>query len=188
MRHPCGLVLSIYSFYSVTVQRDRKRGGEGLLGHQQVAHDRQRRRLDGEQVGVVYEGAALPHELGQPQEVLQVVARLAAAQGDLGANLLGAGWPQVQGVVLGGDVHQRRHGGPVLLAAAALREEVHGPGDVAAAHRLTHVQVLEGLLHLGAGHLEGHAPSARLQRQEEEGTLTIYGVVWDLGVSALQCQ
>lgn len=126
---------------------------------QQVSHDGQRRRLHGKQVVVVYVWAAAPHELGQAEQVLQVVARLAMAHGDLGADLLRTGRSQVEGVVGCGDVEQRLH----RWLALVISMELHHLGGVAAAHRLTHVQVLEGLLHLRARHLEGHAPGARLQ-------------------------
>lgn len=135
-----------------------------LLDPQQVSDDGERRRLHGEQVVVVHVRAAAPHELGQAEQVLQVVARLAAAHRDLGADLLRAGRAQVEGVVGRGDVEHRLHRRLALVVGV----EVHHLGGVAAAHRLAHVQVLEGLLHLSARHLEGHAPGARLQGKEEE--------------------
>lgn len=129
-----------------------------------MSDDGERRRLHGEQVVVVHVRAAAPHELGQAEQVLQVVARLAAAHRDLGTDLLRAGRAQVEGVVGRGDVEHRLHRRLALVVGV----EVHHLGGVAAAHRLTHVQVLEGLLHLSARHLEGHAPGARLQGREEE--------------------
>lgn len=131
-----------------------------LVGTQQVSHDSQRRCLHCKQVVVVDLRAAAPHELGQTEQVLQVVARLATAHSDLGADLLGAGRAQVERVVCRGDVKQRLHRWLALVVASV---EVHHPCGVAPAHRLTHVQVLEWLLHLSAGHLEGHTPGARLQ-------------------------
>lgn len=129
-----------------------------------MSDDGERRRLHGEQVVVVHVRAAAPHELGQAEQVLQVVARLAAAHRDLGADLLRAGRAQVEGVVGRGDVEHRLHRRLALVVGV----EVHHLGGVATAHRLTHVQVLEGLLHLSARHLEGHTPGARLQGKEEE--------------------
>lgn len=102
--------------------------------------------------------AAAPHELSQPEQVLQVVARLPSAHSDLGTDLLRAGRPQVEGVVSGGDVHQRLN----WRLALPLGEEINHFGDVATADRLSHVQVLQGLLHLSASHLECHTPSVRL--------------------------
>lgn len=102
--------------------------------------------------------AAAPHELSQPEEILEVVARLPTAHGDLGADLIGAGRPQVERVGGSGDVEQRLNGWLALL----LSVEIHHFGDVAATDRLAYVEVLEGLLNLRARHLEPHTPSGRL--------------------------
>lgn len=159
-----------------TDEKPRRRLRHRLLDPQQVSHDGQRRRLHGKQVVVVDVRAAAPHELGQAEQVLEVVARLAAAHGDLGADLLGAGRAQVERVVCRGDVEQRLHRRLALVVGV----ELHHLGGVAAAHRLAHVQVLERLLHLGASHLEGHAPGARLQGGEtskfNEGALRLHNI------------
>lgn len=102
--------------------------------------------------------AAAPHELCQAEQVLQVVARLPFAYSDLRADLLRAGGPQVERVVCGGDVQHCLN----RMLVFPLREEINHFGAVATADCLAHIEVLEGLLYLGACHLERDTPCARL--------------------------
>lgn len=118
--------------------------------------------LNREEVMVFHVRAAAPHEFSQPEQILQVVARLPAAHGDLGANLIRAGRPQVEGVVGGSDVEQRLN----RWLALPVGEEIHHFGAVAAADRLAHIEVLEGLLNLRTRHLERHTPCARLLKRK----------------------
>lgn len=112
---------------------------------------------------VVDPWAALPHELGQSQQVLDVAARLPLAHYDLSGDLLRTRRAQVGGVVLCGDVNQSLDRGLALVAW----DELDHAGAIASSNRFAHVQVGEGLLDLGVGHLEGHAPGARLRRREK---------------------
>lgn len=132
--------------------------GYELLGCQQIGHHGQGCRLDGEQVMIFNKWAAAPHELGQLEKVLQVVARLPSAYSDLEANHLRAGWPKVEGIVRSGNVHQRLDRSLVL----PLGEEIHHFGDVATTGCLTHIEVIQGLLNLTACHLKRHPPGACL--------------------------
>lgn len=107
---------------------------------------------------VIHVWAAAPHELGQPEQILQVVARLPTAHCDLGANLLRASRPQVEGVVGGRNVEQRLN----RWVALPFGVEIHHFGGVTATDRLAYIEVLEGLFNLRTCHLECHAPSALL--------------------------
>lgn len=146
--------------------------GYKLLGRQQMCHDAQRCRLNREQVVVFHLRAALPHEFSQPQQILEVVTRLPPGYGDASSDLFGAGRPQIQWVVRGGDVQQRLNRWLVL----PIGEEVDHLGDVAATDHLAYVEVFQGLLHLRARHLKCHAPRAGLQREVEK--LTHGGHLW----------
>lgn len=132
------------------------------MSSQQIRHHIKCHPLDGKQVVVFHVWAAAPHELCQAEQVLQVVARLPPAHCNLGTDLLWAGWSQVEWIVCGGDVHQRRNRRPGLL----VWKEIHHLGDVATANRLTDIEVLEGLFHLGGRHLKRHAPRAGLRGNE----------------------
>lgn len=93
---------------------------------------------------VLHMWATAPHELRKPEQVLQVVARLPSGHCDLGTDLLRGGRAQVERVVGGGNVNQRLNRRLVI----PLREEIHHFGHVASADRLSHIQVLQGLLQL----------------------------------------
>lgn len=67
------------------------------------------------------------------------------------------------GVVRGGDVDQGKQRPLALLSGS----ELHHLGGVAPQHSLSHIQVLQRLLHLGVSDLVGYPPSASLQREEE---------------------
>lgn len=108
---------------------------------------------------VVHVRAAPPHELSQAEKILQVVTRLALPGGDLVPYHLRAGGPQEEWVVWGSNVEESLLG---LVRLVILGDEVYELGDVTAAHSLAHIQILKGLLDLGTGHLEGHAPGSCL--------------------------
>ena len=91
--------------------------------------------LDGEQMVVLHFGAVQPHEFGEPQQVLDVVAGLAAAHEDLGGDLLVAGRSQVERVVSSGNVDQREQ----RRLFVPVWDEFHSLGDVAPQHRLPHI-------------------------------------------------
>lgn len=112
-------------------------------------------------MSVVDPGAALPHELGQTEQVLDVVARFSLAHQDLSSDLFYTRRTQVGRVVFCSDVNQSLDRGLALIT----RDELDHPGAVASSYGFTYVQVGEGLLDLGAGHLEGYAPGAGLQRK-----------------------
>lgn len=118
---------------------------------------------------VVDPGAALPHELGQAEQVLDVVASLPLAHSDLSRDLLRTRRTQVVRVVFCSDVNQSLDRGLVFVT----RDEVDHTGAVASSYCFADVQVGQGLLHLGAGHLEGHAPGALLQRWEKQLDYTL---------------
>lgn len=107
---------------------------------------------------VVHIRAADSHELRQTKQVLDVVARLPLAHGDLSGNFFCAGRPQVNRVVRRRDVNQSLDRGLVCT----LRDELYDLGQVATSYGLPHIQVLERLLYLRASHFEGNTPGARL--------------------------
>lgn len=77
-----------------------------LLGcQQQRPKESEAGPLDGKQMRVVDSGAALPHELGQAEQVLHVVARLPLAHCDLSSDLLRTCRTQVGRVVFCSDVN-----------------------------------------------------------------------------------
>lgn len=120
--------------------------------------------LNGKKVLVVHLRTAEPHKLCEPEQVLGVVARVAAADGDLGGDLLVRRGAEVDGVVRGSDVDQSQQG----VLARLSGDELHHLCGVAPQQNFSHVQILKGLFHLGAGHLVGNAPCARLGSETKQ--------------------
>lgn len=113
---------------------------------------------------IIYIRAAVPHEICQTEQVLDVGARLPLAHDNLGCDFLDAGWAKVNGVVRCCYVDQGLDWRVVLT----VWEELHKLSEVAPSHRLPHIQVLKGLLNLGAGHLKRDTPGARLCKKKKK--------------------
>lgn len=125
--------------------------------------------LDSKKVLVVHLRTAEPHELCEPEQVLGVVACVAAADGDLGSDLLVRRRAEIDGVVRGSDVDQSQQG----VLACLFGDELHHLCGVAPQQNFSHVKILKGLFHLGPGHLVGNAPCTRLRFRDKSESVTI---------------
>lgn len=100
--------------------------------------------LDGKKVLVLHLGTVEPHKLCEPEQVFNVVARAATADGDLGGDLLVRRRAEIDGVVRGSDVDQSQQ----RILALLFGDELHHLCGVASQQNLSHVQILKGLIDL----------------------------------------
>lgn len=125
----------------------------------------QKCRLDGEEVLILHLRTAESHELRQAEQVFDIVARVAAADGNLGSNLFVRGRTKVDGVVRSSDVDE----GQQRTLAFLPRDELHRLCYVTPQHNLSHVQVLKGFFNLGGSDFIDHSPCARLPGKQVAG-------------------
>lgn len=118
--------------------------------------------LDGKKMLILHLRAVEPHELRQADEIFDIVARVAAACGDLGSDLHVRGRPEIDGIVGGSDVDEGQQGTLSLL----LRDKLHHLCYVSPQHNLSHVQIFKGLFNLGVCHFIGDTPCASLQGEQ----------------------
>lgn len=118
-----------------------------------------------EKVLVLHIGTVKPHEFHQPLQIFSVVTRVAAANGNLGCNLLVRGRAEVNGVVGGGDVDEGQQGVLIVLFG----DELHHLCVVAPKHHLSDVQILERFFNLGFAHFIGNTPCASLGGERKKG-------------------
>lgn len=88
--------------------------------------------LNGEKVLVFSFGTVAPHELRQLEQIFNIVARVAAADGNLGGDLCGRGRAEIDGVVRGGDVDE----GQQRAVTPLFRDELHHLFHVTPQHNL----------------------------------------------------
>lgn len=120
----------VYSLYNFQQQ------GFPVVGSElsAVAENVQNSCLDREKVLILHLRTVVPHKFCKADQVLNIVAGVASADGNLGGNLPVRGRPEVDGVVRCGDVNKGQH-----WTVTVFRNEFHHLCYVPALDNLSHV-------------------------------------------------